>query len=149
MILTGTALVGDVVNGKTFYNTDPKTIQTGTGASAKRCASGTATTSSTTSLFYTETNSAWGAYFITVTGLTFLPSKIIVWYNNSTNQNITIYDIDFAIINSGSYTCKIVATNGASSTKFVQAIPSVSVTSTGFTLPLALNSTLVNWSAIE
>lgn len=64
LVLTGNATGDDVAAGKTFYNTDPKTIVTGTGENAKRVASGTGVSAS--------------SGVVTVNGLAFAPSVVIV-----------------------------------------------------------------------
>ncbi len=59
--LTGDATVNNVAIGKTFYSNDAKTKLTGTGANAKRWASGTV-----------------NSYFGTVEGLEFTPKLVIM-----------------------------------------------------------------------
>ncbi|MHB8077419.1 hypothetical protein [Desulfosporosinus fructosivorans] len=78
--LTGNAAVGDVVNGKTFYTTDAKTKLTGTGANAKRTATGTVTSSSGTMLIPMETGSNGSTYYVAIdlSALSFVPNYIVV-----------------------------------------------------------------------
>ena len=64
VVLTGDAVVGDVVSGKTFYNTDPKTKLTGTLKVGKKSAVGSLTFSSNTDT-------------ILITGLDFQPTHIM------------------------------------------------------------------------
>lgn len=71
--LTGTAQVGDVLSGKTFYNTDAKSIQTGTMVQGKKYASGT------------------GSGSITVRGLSFCPNVVIVTYKSGDDYCKAVY----------------------------------------------------------
>ncbi len=66
LALTGTAGVADVVNGKTFYNTDVKTKLTGTGANAKRTATGTLTSSAGTMLIPMDTGSNGNTVYVSI-----------------------------------------------------------------------------------
>ena len=77
LTLTGDATTNDVVFGKTFYGGDAKTKLTGDGLNAKKCAFGENTTSSTLLTFLTDAGSA-SYYYLNVSGLTFLPSAIII-----------------------------------------------------------------------
>lgn len=76
LALTGTAAASEVVAGKTFYNTDAKTKQTGTGANAKRCKSGSGT---------------FVNGLLTVTGLGFTPSLIVVLVTSGTYKYRLLY----------------------------------------------------------
>lgn len=84
LTLTGDAAVGNVLSGKTFYNTDAKTKLTGTGA-FKKYASGTGTASSNT---------------LTITGLAFTPRVIILttYYNSLPNFKLRYlyYPLNYA-----------------------------------------------------
>jgi len=51
----------------------------GTGANARRMASGTVTLSSTNATFYSQSNISVLAYYATISGLTFTPSRIIIF----------------------------------------------------------------------
>ncbi len=76
-VLTGNAVVADVANGKTFYNTDALTKLTGT-STAKQYATG----SKTTDMYTTG-----GNYFcqVRVTGLAFRP-RIVYAVNTAGGQ---------------------------------------------------------------
>ncbi|CDV96345.1 Conserved domain protein [Desulfitobacterium hafniense] len=99
LALIGTSLVGDVVKGKTFYNTDAKTIQTGTGANAKRIASGTTT----------ATVTAYGSgYKLSYSGLTFKPALVFAF------QYSEIYDLTIvSVISPANFAYQMQFNNGA------------------------------------
>ena len=86
LALTGDSLHGDVVIGKTFYNTDAKTKLTGTGTNAKRVASGSAVSSSAFfqgSLVSSGVLVSPGFYKLSVTGIEFSPTMIYAWWEFS------------------------------------------------------------------
>lgn len=134
--LIGTASTDDVVNGKTFYNTDAKTIQTGTGVNAKRSASG-------------DIASMNDQQQITINSLTFIPSKIILV---TTGMQPTGTSSDIIC-----YIClRATASNGA--TAWYYQFPSQNglqvvnePTTNSFTIKNARGSTMYNirWIASE
>lgn len=77
--LTGNAQPADVVAGATFYNTNPKEKLTGTGASAKRRATGVSTVSGSGTDFTPRV----------VTGIGFTP-KEVYFFKESTADFLSV-----------------------------------------------------------
>lgn len=105
------------------------------GRGRKREQTGTATSGTTNTTFTSSTSGSSFQRTVTVTGLKFLPSKIII--RGSTSQNWTYYDSGL--------------TNPAN-TNTVQNMygAPISVTATGFTLPWAgVSAETVTWEAFE
>lgn len=131
LTLTGTTTTADVAIGKTFYNTDAKTKLTGNGTNAKRTASGTA--------YYVLVSG--NLYSLTVTGLSFAPSVVVFKEADAANSPIGIYSSrSNVVINMYVFT----------SISYSQA-GSVVITSDGFTSTSGSRSTTtpVYWTADE
>jgi hypothetical protein len=118
--------------------------------SAKKFASGTVTSSSESYAFqYASSSSTTNCPSITVTGLTFKPSLIIVFGTNNTSITIysEIYDSFYG------KTVKVFKYDGASFTinnlNFKGDVSPVSITSTGFVLPVWHSSGNYFWIAFE
>lgn len=77
LALTGTAVAADIVSGKTAYNTDAKTKVTGTNTN-KKWASGTATATSGNSTFLYASGVSFTKPSVTVSGLNFVPSVVLL-----------------------------------------------------------------------
>lgn len=118
LALTGDATVADVVNGKTFYNTDAKTKLTGTGANAKRKAIG---------ITAGHTYTGGETYTFVISGLPFTPSTITakrqdvgnVWGFRGTPNGTVItgnnsgtYFISVASVGSGTFSLNMNAPAG-------------------------------------
>lgn len=174
LALTGTASISDVLNGKTFYNTDAKTkatgsmvnngaktytpssfTQTGTAgyysgitvnpvpSTYKRWASGTVTSPSGITNYTPIGGGGLYIYTITVTGLSFTPSFILV-----SNLTVSSYPTIYKNGGIGRYN----GVNGNCAVCFNTAtylLDVSSVTSSGFTLPVGLQNTSYTWYAFE
>lgn len=144
LALIGTAGVGDVISGKTFYNTNAKTLLTGTATiqslGGKRSQGGTGSTTST------------GTF--SVSGLPFQPSVVICSLNfNGTTIKFKIYCNNLTY---GSYLSLItVNTNstGTSPTCTPETAIPTTVTSNGFSGTFGnytdSQNKSFNWIAIE
>lgn len=111
----------------------------GVNGTVPRTATGTVTSSATTSTWSTASNGAYPAYSVTVTGLAFKPSYIIMVPTSANG-------VGFATIYVGSKTTYPVATRNNDG--FANSAP-LSVTTTGFVLPFDQASTSVTWYAFE
>jgi hypothetical protein len=143
LALTGTAGVGDVASGKTFYNTDAKTIQTGIGASAKRYATGPVTSNSGTLTFTTNAGVTPARNYVTVSGLTFQPSTILVVSPSVT----TIFKAGQQLAPSGVSSPIIELQLNAD--EYVQLTGNAYVNSTSFQLPVLTGNVAMTWFAYE
>lgn len=136
----------EIVNGKTAYVNGTKL--TGTGGNAKRYASGSATTSAST-LDFTIMMSGFinPLYYITVSGLTFTPSAILIWSGNGYNKE-TFYNNDYFETASGRYG-KIIVT-GSTKNYYTLDGTNAYTSSSGFRMPVADGSILSYvWEAYE
>lgn len=124
----------------------------GTTASGKRYLSGTATSGTGTLPFqYAGTTGTNSVYYVTVTGLTFKPSTIIMIPSQTWG-----YIVVYSELNDGVYPKTVKAFNYTNSSSasismwnFKGDVASVSVTSSGFVLPCASDSFNYTWLAIE
>lgn len=148
-------ITGTMVNRGTFNLALGATVPAGyysggTVPNGKKFASGTISTGALVPFEYAGSSSTINSFSITVTGLTFKPSLIIV--TRSGTSNITIYtEIDDGIYPK---TVKTTSFSGTTNTptnyNFKGDKASANVTSTGFTIPSAGGSgTVVNWVAFE
>jgi hypothetical protein len=119
----------------------------------KRWASGTVTSSSSTLSFeYAGSTSTNNTYYVTVSGLSFKPSLIILQTNNVSNFS---YLVIYNEINDGFYpkTVKVsqydIDAYGGTSINYKGDKPNASVTNEGFTLPVYASSAIYNWIAFE
>jgi hypothetical protein len=119
----------------------------------KRWASGTVTsTSSYLSFEFAGSTTASNSYYVTVSGLSFKPSLIILQTSNVSGYS---YLVIYNEINDGIYskTVKLsqydIDSYVASSHTFKGDKPNATVTNGGFTLPVYGNSTMYNWIAFE
>ena len=125
--LTGNATVSDVVSGKEFYSDDPLTKLTGTGANAKRTASGSAT-------LQEDTSASTSTGYIEVTGLGFTPSYVIArFYLDSDNPGYYTKASNANYVFDGNPYGDMIVTNSSSFSI------NTSLYSGGFKLPL------INW----
>lgn len=143
----GTAGAAQTLTGYTV-GTD-NGIVAGT-ATIKKWASGTATSSTTTLRFYNVSSGIQDTQFVTVAGLTFKPSIIILKASTSS----VFYSI-YEEISAGDIYGKTVI-YGAKDGTMVQYgyhvkgdVSAASVTNTGFTLPVSTPGVLFYWSAFE
>jgi hypothetical protein len=110
----------------------------------KRWASGTATSSSTTSSYPKTISGAVGMANLTVAGLTFKPSYILIYPSNYFSH--TIYDSRLDV----SYAIDVmIDKNNAPTGYSLQNSSPASVTTTGFTMPVQNTSASYIWIAIE
>lgn len=121
----------------------------GLAGTAKRVATGTVTASSTVLSFTNVDGTIQNRYYVSVSGLTFTPSKIIVHRSNGTYDYYTTY-----INNGGAYAKLITMHLAGPSTGSAQSgikgdVGSASVSSTGFVLPVQDNTVTYDWTAIE
>jgi hypothetical protein len=112
--------------------------------------SGIVTSSATTMAFqHASTTSTDFRYTVTVTGLTFKPSLVVIFGNASSDASITIY----SEIDDGYYpkTVKVFKYPGNASTlneyNYKGDVSPASVTSTGFVLPVYAASKIYTWMA--
>ena len=135
---SGNATASDLSLGKTA-TVDAGEI-TGTGANAKRFASGTITSSATGSTITEEDGSTADKPHVTVSGLTFTPRCVIV--------KTSFYNYDF--FNDGFGTYSKIASSGAGATaEYYRLSGSYYVNGTGFKLPVGDTNTEHNWYAWE
>lgn len=112
----------------------------GGGGSSIKFASGTVTSLPYSESFYRVTGSAFAAYRIEVTGLTFTPRVILVASTNG-KSIVTEYSADL-VYATGVYDGNILA----GTYPFALLSPAV-VSNTGFILPTTKYSTVYNWVA--
>jgi hypothetical protein len=176
LIVPGTAGLGDVLTGKTFSagpnygtagtmpNNGSKTVilsssqqnlaagyySSITVPAGARYASGTVTSSSATIGFTLASNTIVNLVSVTVTGLTFTPSRIII---ASQTLYLTVYDASdpFSTSPIAPIAAGTISGSGASTQAFgIQLTSPASVTSTGFVLPsLTGFSYPCNWYAYQ
>jgi len=156
----GKTSIANAVNSKgvvatsadTFPTLATKIGQIGTG---KKFAKGTVTSSATRTQFMLGNGSYYNAFDVTVSGLTFLPSRIIIYKVGQ--SDITTYLNDVGAYDSGTTDVNndILTSSNFPRTApiFRLASPSPAyVNATGFRLPLAgdfTNSLVFNWEAYE
>jgi hypothetical protein len=140
---TGTATVSDVASGKTFNSANG----IGLVGTAMKVASGAATSSSGTAQFYdSSTGLTANLYYVTVSGLDFTPSKILVYYNNGGYPMVTSF-VPGQVAGrgcigiSGGYTQKI-------DLKSYSSASSAEVYYGGFKLPVGYLNAPCTWIAI-
>lgn len=110
-------------------------------SSNKKWASGSITSSSSALSFIDSTSAGVNLYYITITGLTFQPSKVVIYRANGvpltaidTNQPLT-NGYNLMLCNTSQFNIRLTG--------------SANITSTGFTLPANSSNVTVNWVAIE
>jgi hypothetical protein len=114
------------------------------GVGGKKSANGTATSSSTTSSYPKTISGAVGMANLTVAGLTFKPSYILIYPSNYFSH--TIYDSRLDV----SYAIDVmIDKNNAPTGYSLQNSSPASVTTTGFTMPVQNTSASYIWIAIE
>ncbi|AHM56421.1 putative phage tail fiber protein [Peptoclostridium acidaminophilum DSM 3953] len=153
--LTGNATAAQVKSGYTFYNTDAKTKLTGTNTD-KKFASGTGTVSSGL-LEFTLTNgtATYSSYYVEVTGLSFLPSTIVIIADSgSSEENVTVFRASGATVSNSAFFARYSASGLYTDKKTAIAKGKTApayVTSSGFLLPLmwALSGSTFSWYAVE
>jgi hypothetical protein len=148
-----TAIAADIVSGKIGYVNGSKITGTATVASlgGKRVASGTATSAATVTSVTLLDGSTPGKNLVTVTGLSFRPSKVIM-------KGITgnaLVSCEYDEIADGNYTKSItdglfsLTGVGGGSYRYKGDVSPVGMTSNGFVLFVSMPNTVVNWVAIE
>lgn len=143
-------IAANILNGKNIFGVDGSLVL------GKKFASGTVTSSNNLATFSMLGGSSTNMYPFTVSGITFKPTTIVYYYALGSYQVMRIYSTfyPFGVLianqNVGE-TSSNGTTSGGSSP--VIAGGALSVTATGFTLPLDSNAsasqTTVNWFAIE
>lgn len=119
----------------------------GTTASGKRWASGTTSASSSvTSGFNTSSGISNGYYTVSVTGLSFTPSFVLIRDSSSVSFE-TIYDSRRPT----NYKVLLLTDiqNTFSGCASIKEISPVSITSSGFLLPYSFSNSTVDWIAFE
>lgn len=147
-----TATAADIVTSKTAYVNGQ--IITGTNNN-KKWATGTVTSSLTTANFtYADGSTTDDWPYITVTGLTFKPSYILIKFKSSSGT-YTIYDeLSAATTDYYAKPVKIIKFNsGFDSAPLVENLKGdvypASVTALGFTLPVYFTNVSCTWIAFE
>lgn len=130
-------IASNILSGKSIFGI------TG-NVTPKQYATGTVTSSSTTVAAYNSNNGSSNYYYVSVSGLTFTPTLILLM-GTSASWVFTTYKsgVDFL---HGTYPCPIIS-GSAGSDYGVQLTGSLSVTSTSFQLPVLMSSTSFTWYA--
>jgi hypothetical protein len=119
----------------------------------KQMASGTATSAASSSSFAYISSGTAAAWPVTVTGLTFLPSIILIISKTAGNSWRTLYMSAGYSSNYAGSTVECFATNTGTlsmgTTAFRADTTHASVTSTGFILPFSVAQNACNWFAYE
>lgn len=145
--------MADAINakgGSVSANADWLTMIDGiTGSSNGRRASGTATSSVPTLSFqFAGNTSTITMYYVAVTGLTFLPSVIVI--SGATNDYVTLYRTNGYYYPKEATVYSPQSLSGSTTIWNIKAdISSASVTSNGFTLPVGDSNKIYNWIAFE
>lgn len=124
-------IAANILLGKSILGVDGSLVQ------GKKFASGTTATNTFMSSYYSDSGGTSQAYSLTVTGLTFQPSYVVIYANG--NSYYTVFDAN-KLMGTKSHICL----NGAN----YQLLAPAQVTSTGFTLPYGSNA-VVDWHAYE
>lgn len=149
--VTGTATAADVLSGKTFSSASGINL-TGTGQAGKRFASGTAT-SSASQENYTRVDGTGTLWFsLVVNGLAFKPSLIIAYcyWDTPTTEYMSTYT-EFGYLYP-----KTVKLSGfkagdvADTSRNIKGdVAPAYINTTGFKIPVHLDSRLYSWYAFE
>lgn len=123
----------------------------GVAITGKRTASGTVLASAFGQTFYCVNGNPLSSGYVTVSGLTFLPSIILLTWSDGTDNHITVYD---TISSMYPKTAKITTFNAFSkydvfSANFKGDASPAYVSSTGFCLPVYQTNLTYNWIAYE
>ncbi|HBQ85364.1 MAG TPA: hypothetical protein DD811_02635 [Syntrophomonas sp.] len=135
-------IASNILSGKSIFGVAGNAVD---GSGMKKFASGSIPRSSTTVNIreYDNTSSnMYDKYTVTVSGLTFIPSSILVIARTSTYSEATIYQAA-GVIKSTMGTMRYISTGDNS----YDVTDPIYINSTGFCLPVISKSTTYNWYA--
>lgn len=141
-----TATAADIASGKTAYAVGVKVTGTNTN---QPDANGIATSSASTLTILNDAGTSENAYSLTISGLTFTPSVIVITLTSTPASNVggdcTFLNINNPLTATASILRLVVSTahiNRLDGTNFY-------VNGTGFRMPVGLASTSYTWKAYQ